>query len=308
MDVSIIIVNYNTKELTRNCLTSIYEKTKDVNFEVFVSDNNSKDGSISMIKKEFPSVILLENNANIGFGAANNRALKQAKGKYVFYLNSDTVLLNNAVKLFFDYFENAKDKENIGALGCNLVNGKGLTVDSYSLSFPSRKKEIYNNFLEMAGTYLRSFFLLFHCVAPVAFIKATPQCPQKKQKIAWIIGADLFIKNDDLAYFDEKYFLYYEETDLEYRLYKNNKKRIIIDSPKIVHLEDGSSNNSQKLKLNIRSPFSLYHLKRSQIIYLRKNCPSKIAIILVKLLTIITWLNPYLIKKTFRYIPKLLKV
>src|SRR5574344_737129 len=130
MDVSIIIVNYNTKELTRNCLTSIYEKTKDVNFEVFVRDNNSKDGSISMIKKEFPSVILLENNANIGFGAANNRALKQAKGKYVFYLNSDTVLLNNAVKLFFDYFENAKDKENIGALGCNLVNGKGLTVDS----------------------------------------------------------------------------------------------------------------------------------------------------------------------------------
>ena len=103
MDVSVIIVNYNTKELTRNCLKSVFEKTKGVNFEVIVSDNGSTDGSIEMIKSEFPEVILIENNANLGFGAANNRALKIARGKYVFYLNSDTLLLNNAVKIFFDY-------------------------------------------------------------------------------------------------------------------------------------------------------------------------------------------------------------
>lgn len=100
MDVSIIIVNYNTKELTRNCLRSIFDQTKDVDFEVIVSDNGSTDGSIEMIRAEFPQVILIENNANLGFGAANNRGLKIARGKYVFYLNSDTVLLNNAVKLF----------------------------------------------------------------------------------------------------------------------------------------------------------------------------------------------------------------
>ena len=107
MDVSIIIVNYNTKKLIKNCINSIYKHTKDVDFEIIVSDNGSVDGSVEMIKSEFPNVILIENNANLGFGAANNRGLKIAKGKYIFYLNSDTVLLNNAVKYFFDYWENA---------------------------------------------------------------------------------------------------------------------------------------------------------------------------------------------------------
>ena len=116
-DVSIIIVNYNTMDLTRNCLKSVFEQTKDISFEVIVSDNGSNDGSIEMIKSEFPQVVLIENNANLGFGAANNRGLKMTKGKYIFYLNSDTVLLNNAVKNFFDYWENSPEKEKIGAFG-----------------------------------------------------------------------------------------------------------------------------------------------------------------------------------------------
>ena len=125
MDVSIIIVNYNTKQLLKDCLNSIYEHTENISFEVIVSDNGSKDGSIEMLKAEFPQVILIENNANLGFGKANNKGLAIAKGKYIFYLNSDTILLNNAVKLFFDYFEENGKKENIGALGCNLLDKQG---------------------------------------------------------------------------------------------------------------------------------------------------------------------------------------
>ena len=81
LDVSIIIVNYNTKELLADCLNSIYERTKNINFEVIVSDNGSKDSSIEMLKKNFPQVLLIENNANLGFGAANNRGLAIASGK-----------------------------------------------------------------------------------------------------------------------------------------------------------------------------------------------------------------------------------
>ena len=86
LDVSVIIVNYNTKDLTYNCLKSVFEMTKNINFEVIVSDNGSTDGSIEMIKTDFPSVILIENNSNLGFGAANNKGLDVAKGKYIFYL------------------------------------------------------------------------------------------------------------------------------------------------------------------------------------------------------------------------------
>ena len=122
INVSIIIVSYNTKELTHNCLKSVFEQTVNIDFEVIVSDNGSTDGSVEMIKKYFPQVALIENGANLGFGMANNRGLKVAKGKYIFYLNSDTILLNNAVKIFFDYWENAEDKESIGALGGILLD------------------------------------------------------------------------------------------------------------------------------------------------------------------------------------------
>lgn len=119
-DVSVIIVNYNTRALLRGCLASLYDKTEGLDFEVIVSDNGSTDGSAEMVRREFPQVVLVENMANLGFGAANNRALDRAGGKYVFYLNSDTLLQNNAVKIFYDYWE-SHPEENLGALGCNLT-------------------------------------------------------------------------------------------------------------------------------------------------------------------------------------------
>ena len=88
MDVSIIIVNYNTRELLRDCLISIYKHTTEINFEVIVSDNGSVDGSIEMLKQDFPQVVLIENNANLGFGRANNRGLAIAKGKCIVYRDS----------------------------------------------------------------------------------------------------------------------------------------------------------------------------------------------------------------------------
>ena len=87
LNVSVVIVSFNTCNLLRDCLKSIYENTSGVLFEVIVSDNGSVDGSVEMVKKEFPQVVLVENNANLGFGTANNRGLDVAKGEFVFYLN-----------------------------------------------------------------------------------------------------------------------------------------------------------------------------------------------------------------------------
>ena len=200
MDVSIIIVNYNTRELLRNCLESIYQHTININFEVIVSDNGSQDGSVEMIKKDFSQVILIENNANLGFGTANNRGLAIAKGKYIFYLNSDTVLLNNAVKLFYDYWENSPDKESIGALGCNLQDGEGNVTHSWA-NFPDCNTAIIDLIrLNYGMIKLCCFKVLGKKFPEIA--TETKVVKKKIGEVDFIIGADLFLKNDNNAFFD----------------------------------------------------------------------------------------------------------
>ena len=121
MDVSIILVSYNTKQLTKECIKSIYEKTEEVNFDIWVVDNASHDGSAQMVEEEFPSVNLIKSSENLGFGRANNLAIVQTQAKYAFLLNTDTVLLNNAVKILFDYMENPENAE-VGVCGGQLYN------------------------------------------------------------------------------------------------------------------------------------------------------------------------------------------
>lgn len=238
MDVSIIIVNYNTKELTRKCLKSVFENTEDINFEVIVSDNGSTDGSIEMIKSEYPQVLLIENNSNLGFGAANNQGLKIAKGKYIFFLNSDTILLNNAVNLFFSYWENSPNKEQIGALGCWLLDENKNIIHSYG-DFPS-KKGINKYFYRSVFSALVSQYLPF--LKHLKKNKNTISTTYKNMEIdGYITGADLFVKNNGNAYFDERFFMYFEESDLQFNnFYRNGLKRIILYEPQIIHLEGGS--------------------------------------------------------------------
>ena len=105
MDVSIIFVNYKTKNLTINAIKSVIEQTKEIKYEIFVVDNASNDGSIEAISKEFPNLHIIKNSENKGFGAANNLAIQEAKGKYILCLNTDTILLNNAIKIMCDFME-----------------------------------------------------------------------------------------------------------------------------------------------------------------------------------------------------------
>lgn len=129
IDVSVIIVSYNTCQMTKECIESIVNNTRDISYEIIVSDNASVDGSVEMIKTEFPEIFLIENDKNLGFGAANNIAIDNAHGKYLFLLNSDTKLLNNAIKYFFEYFELHEDE--IGALGAYLINTQNFYIHSF---------------------------------------------------------------------------------------------------------------------------------------------------------------------------------
>ena len=306
MDVSIIIVNYNTKELIKNCINSIYKYTNDIEFEIIVSDNGSIDGSIEMLKSEFPNVILIENNANLGFGKANNKGLRIAKGKYIFYLNSDTVLLNNAVKIFYDYWEQSPNKNEICALGCNLLDGDGKITHSGE-GFPSKKKILKNALMDFLHILKLSVF--FFLPESFSFTKKKSIKNETKKIIGdidYVIGADLFLKNDKFALFDETFILYYEDSDLQLLMKENGLRRILIDGPKIQHLEHKS--NKFNKKIDFFKSFGKINSMLSAIIYTKKHLNSKGLIFLLKFLTVLDFLNPFLFKKTKFYIKKIIKL
>ena len=308
MDVSIIIVNYNTKQLLADCLNSIFAQTIDLDFEVIVSDNSSTDGSLEMLKADFPQVILIENNANLGFGAANNRGLAVAKGKYVFYLNSDTILINNAVKLFFDYFEENGEKENIGALGCNLLNKNGEIIHSYGDFLKLNEiNHILNNLIHTVYGNFKLYLLLkvFHKAIPV--IENKKHYEKKTGQVEYITGADLFMRNNDSALYDEQYFMYCEEMDLQYILSKQKKYSFIIDSPKIIHLEGGSEKKATDI-IRQEANFSRINWRMSQIYFFKKNGIRHSKIFLFKLATFLLWLNPLIFKQTQKYMKKLWQI
>lgn len=234
MDVSIILVNYNTKDLTLECISSVYEKTSGLNFEIFVVDNASQDDSVKVIKEKFPHVKLIENKENIGFGRANNLAIKQSNAKYVFLLNTDTVLINNAVKVLFDFMEKTPEA---GTCGGNLFDKDNKPVHSFG--YLKTPKE---HFLRILG-------LRYFCKN-----KKNDTNRDKLQEVEQIIGADLMIKKsvlDEVGIFDERFFLYLEESELQFRIQKAGYKIFYIPDALIFHFEGSSSKKNKKFRRQI---------------------------------------------------------
>ena len=148
IDVSVVIVNWNTIGLLKACIASVFSKTQSINFEVIVADNASTDGSVEMVRQEFSKVILIANAENVGFAAANNQGMAIAKGRYVLFLNSDTVVLNNAIQRTVVYADRQPDT---AALGCRILN-PDRSLQNSCFMFPS----LLNLFL--FSTYLYRFF------------------------------------------------------------------------------------------------------------------------------------------------------
>ncbi len=289
VDVSIILVSYNASELIRNCLKSVYEKTTGINFDVWVTDNGSSDNTCEIIKKEFPNVNLIENKENKGFGSANNLAIKASEGKYVFLLNTDTKLINNAVKIFFDYME---EHSEAAACGGNLYDENNKHVHSYGY-FPTFQTKLCKTF--KLGLFMKK-------EREINKDKGNNEKNLLKE-INYITGADLFLRRDVLnktGLFDEDFFLYFEETELQYRIDKAGYKKYIIPDAKIYHLEGKSS----KSRVTSRT-----HKMRSEILFYKK-CYGEKNLSLFKIICIIPnlprlFIHPLIISKTMSEIWKL---
>lgn len=237
--MSVIIVNYNTLDITKNCLSSIKQFTSGITYEIILVDNASCDGS-----KEFFSSIdditYIWSNDNIGFGKANNLGFNQSRGRYVLLLNSDTLILNNALKLFVDIADAEPDK-NVGCWGCMLIDRNGHLTHSYG-EFPTIWKDLFKETI----------------LIPYSKFTGNAECLRQgvtnpKSPVDYIIGADLLIKREvieQLGLFDPRFFMYNEDVELQWRYHQHGIKRKIINGPMIKHLEGGSAKSQNKKTLS----------------------------------------------------------
>lgn len=256
MDISVIIVNYNTKDITKQCLDSIYKWTRDVRFEVIVVDNNSNDGSKEMLEC-YPNIKYIQSGANLGFGKANNLGYKHSSGKYVLLLNSDTYLLNNALKNFVSEFEHLPEK--IGCIGAWLRSSDGSLNNSYSY-IPNLK----SSFFSILGIYLR-------LLGRKSKIKKVQEDITNSKEVEYVIGADICIRRNVIekcGLFDPDFFMYYEDTEMQLRYNKAGYKFMIVSSPLIVHLECMSSKDVNK-KYTYKNRKMFFN---SYILFMKKRC------------------------------------
>lgn len=271
IDVSIILVNYKTKDLTIDCINSIYDKTSALNFEIFVVDNASNDGSIEAIEQEFPNINIIKNPVNAGFSAANNLGIRRAAGKYVLCLNTDTLLINNAVKIMFDFMEQPENS-NVGVCGGSTFDEDNKPCGS-GAKFPLPR---------------------------LALIQRTSRW-LKKVDVEWILGADIFFRKsvlDEIGAFDERFFMCFEEIDLCKRIKDAGYDVKVATDAKIIHFGGGSSPNRLQ---------SAQQGKISQLIYIKKHY-GVFAADTHKWSSIIQYLIDWLIKGDKNAIPMLKNV
>ena len=234
MDVSIIIVNWNTKKLLKDCLTSIYEQRRDMDFEVIVVDNCSSDGSAEMVRTEFPKVTLIENRENRGFAAANNQAIAIANGRYILLLNSDTIVLDKAIEKTVSF---ADANPEAAAFGCRVLN-PDRTVQTTCFMFPS----ILNMLL--SSTYLYKFF-------PGNKFFGREQMTwwdrNDVREVDVVTGCFILVRSEaieQVGILDERFFMYGEETDWCYRFKKNGWKIMFTPAGQIIHFGGQSASKT----------------------------------------------------------------
>jgi GT2 family glycosyltransferase len=228
-EISIVIVNWNTADLLKNCIQSIIENTQQGTYEIIVIDNGSRDGSVGMVKQLFPAVILLQNKENIGFVKANNQGFAQCKGRYVLLLNSDTVILDRAIEKIINYF---KTDAQIGVVGCKLLYPDGSFQNS-CFHFPGIIGAIFN----ASG--------LSHLFTSLNWDRygSADRFWSMPMQVDCVMGSFLMIERDilhEIGYFDETFFMYAEETDLCCRVKKRGKKVVYYPGASIIHYYRGS--------------------------------------------------------------------
>jgi N-acetylglucosaminyl-diphospho-decaprenol L-rhamnosyltransferase len=228
LDLSIIIVNWNTRQMLADCLDSIKATLENLTFEVIVVDNGSTDGSQAMLGERFSHVRLVQNQENVGFARANNQAMELGKGHYMLLLNSDALLLPHAVQAMFDL---AEAKPQVGIVGACLLNVDGSFQASHT-PFPN----LWQEFLILSGVGR----MLYGPWYP----SRGPEEDKGPQKADYVEGACMLVRREafeELGGLDEGYFMYAEEVDWCYAMRERGWQVWYQPAAKVMHLGGGSS-------------------------------------------------------------------
>jgi len=243
IDLSIIIITYNSDQYINDCFKSIYKHCKGINYEIIVFDNNSKDRTINILESDFKNIKLIKSNINLGFSKGNNKAVHYSKGDYVLLLNIDTILLQDISELLH-LFKNTK---KIGALGIKMLDAN-------------------KNYLLSVGKFPKPWSLIklsFLNNISAEFTTGQFDNPNQLRKVDWITGAFLLTKREywnSVNGLDEDYFMYVEDVDYCKKLEYLNKDTFYLPSLSYIHFV-GFNKNREKFLIKGYGIFAEKHFK-----------------------------------------------
>jgi GT2 family glycosyltransferase len=260
-DVSVVIVSFNTRDLTRECLESLYaEFARGVKGDVIVVDNASRDGSAAMIEREFPEVKLITSQVNLGFGNANNLGFPHCSGRYVVLLNTDAFIAPDALSRAVKHME---ESPRAGLGGARLIS-RDATDQPSARSFPTPLLEFFT-FSGLSAHYPGS--RLF------GRLDRTWSDPGKACQVDWVPGAFSIIRSEVLrqvGVFDPRYFLYYEEVDLSRRIRQAGWEIWYWPDVVVTHIGGESSKTITHLTMASGGAQLTLWRMRSQLLYYRR--------------------------------------
>ncbi len=254
MKLSVIIVNYNVQHFLEQCLHSVRKAAKNISTEIFVVDNNSVDGSITMVKAKFPEVQIIENKKNTGFSYANNQAIKISKGEYILLLNPDTVVEEDTFEKIVAFMDSHPDA---GGLGVKMLDGKGNFLPESKRGLPTPAVAFYKMFGLSALFPKSKTFGKYH----LGFLDEN-----KTNEVEILAGAFMLLRKtvlDKIGLLDETFFMYGEDIDLSYRINLGGYKNYYFPESRIIHYKGESTKKS-----SVNYVFVFY---RAMVIFAQKH-------------------------------------
>jgi GT2 family glycosyltransferase len=254
IDLSVIVVSYNTRALLRDCLHSVYREGSQLNLEVFVVDNHSLDGSREMVERQFPEVQLICNQVNVGYSTANNQALRICRGTFILLLNSDTVVHPGVFDATIAHMQQHRD---IGALTCKVMLTTGQLDLACRRTFPTPMVAFWR-IVGLSRLFPHSRFF--------AKYNLTFLDENKTYDVDAVMGAFMLLRRDvflEVGLLDEQFFMYGEDLDWCYRIRQAGYRIVYYPEVSILHYKGASSNRR-------RPPNMVKEFHRAMDLFYRK--------------------------------------